>query len=174
MAIKKILKIGDPRLLELSKQINNIPSDKLDTLIQDMLETMEANNGAGLAAPQIGVMKRLVVFGMKHEADINDRYPDTDFVPLTILINPEIEPLGDSSIESWEGCLSIPGMRGLVPRYANIRYKGLDQHGNSIDREVEGFHAIVVQHECDHLDGILYPVRISDMRYFGFEEELIH
>ena len=172
MTIRTILRMGDPRLLDLSKPISDVPSKDLDQLIEDMLETMQAYNGAGLAAPQIGVLQRLVVFGVADEAKINKRYPDTAPVPMTILINPEIEPIGDEVIESWEGCLSIPGLRGLVPRYAKIRYKGQDPKGNLIDREVEGFHAIVVQHECDHLDGILYPMRISDMSYFGFEDEL--
>jgi peptide deformylase len=168
MTVKKILRMGDPRLLEPSKPIENVPSKELDQLIQDMLDTMEEYEGAGLAAPQIGEFQRLVVFGV----DSNERYPDTEQVPLTILINPEIEAIGDEIVESWEGCLSIPGMRGLVPRHSKVRYKGLDQFGNIIDREVGGFHAIVVQHECDHLDGILYPMRVPDMSYFGFEEEL--
>jgi len=168
MTVKKILRMGDPRLLEPSKPIANVPSKELDQLIQDMLDTMEEYEGAGLAAPQIGVFQQLVVFGV----DSNERYPDTEQVPLTILINPEIEAIGDEIVESWEGCLSIPGMRGLVPRHSKVRYKGLDQFGNIIDREVDGFHAIVVQHECDHLDGILYPMRVPDMSYFGFEEEL--
>ena len=168
MTVRKILRMGDPRLLEPSKPIVNVPSKELDQLIQDMLDTMEEYEGAGLAAPQIGVFKQLVVFGV----DSNERYPDTEQVPLTILINPEIEAIDDEMVESWEGCLSIPGMRGLVPRHSKVRYTGVDQFGNSIDREVDGFHAIVVQHECDHLDGILYPMRVPDMSYFGFEEEL--
>jgi len=168
MAVKTILRMGDPRLLDPSEHVIEVPSDELDALIKDMLDTMEANNGAGLAAPQIGVFKQVVVFGV----DDNSRYPDTEDVPLTILINPTIEPLTEQVQESWEGCLSIPGMRGLVPRYTQIRYSGLDPQGNTIDRTVDGFHATVVQHECDHLDGILYPMRIPDMSYFGFEEEL--
>ena len=172
MAIRTILRMGDPRLLEVSQPITDVPSKELQQLIQDMLETMEEHNGAGLAAPQIGVFQRLVVFGMKDDVEDNERYPDTERVPLTILINPEIECLGDEIVESWEGCLSIPGLRGLVPRYSRIRYKGSDPEGNKIDREVEGFHAIVVQHECDHLDGILYPMRMTDMSCFGFEDEL--
>ncbi|MCP4272460.1 MAG: peptide deformylase [Gammaproteobacteria bacterium] len=177
MAIKNILKMGEPQLIEQSLPIErDFPDDELQLLIKDLLDTMNASNGAGLAAPQIGVLKRLVVFGMEENSEnaesVNPRYPDSDFVPLTILINPEIEPLDDNFIESWEGCLSIPGMRGLVSRHSKIRYKGYDQNWNIIDREVEGFHAIVVQHECDHLEGILYPMRISDMRYFGFEEAL--
>ena len=172
MTIKTILRMGDPRLIEPSQEISDVPSQALDQLVKDMLDTMAKNNGAGLAAPQIGVLKKLVVFGMEDDSSENERYPDTEHVPLTILINPEIEPIGEDIIESWEGCLSIPGMRGVVPRYAKIRYKGLDPEGNVIDREVEGFHSIVVQHECDHLDGILYPMRMPDMSYFGFEEEL--
>jgi len=177
MAIKNILRMGEPQLIEQSLPIEqDFPADELQLLIKDMLETMRANDGAGLAAPQIGVLKRLVVFGMEETIEkgksVSPRYPDTDFVPLTILINPEIQPLDDNFIESWEGCLSIPGMRGLVPRHSKIRYKGYDQNWKIIDREVEGFHAIVVQHECDHLDGILYPMRIPDMRYFGYEEAL--
>jgi len=177
MTIKNILRMGEAQLIEPSLPIDrDFPDDELQLLIKDMLDTMSANDGAGLAAPQIGVLKRLVVFGMEENTEngqsVNPRYPDTDFVPLTILLNPEIEPLDENVIESWEGCLSIPGMRGLVPRHSKIRYKGYDQHWNIIDREVEGFHAIVVQHECDHLDGLLYPMRIPDMRYFGFEEAL--
>ena len=172
MTVRKILRMGDPKLLEPSKAIHDVPSKALDQLIEDMLETMEASDGAGLAAPQIGEPKRLVVFGMKDEAVPNMRYPDTEQVPLTILINPIIVPIGEEMVENWEGCLSIPGMRGLVSRYANIHYRGLDPMGNLIDRKVTGFHAIVVQHECDHLDGILYPMRISHMSCFGFEDEL--
>lgn len=168
MSVKKILRMGDARLLEPSEPITDVPSKALDQLILDMLDTMKEHEGAGLAAPQIGVPKQLVVFGVES----NSRYPDTEQVPLTILINPEIEPIGDEIIESWEGCLSIPGMRGLVPRYKKIRYRGIDPQGNPIEREAEDFHAIVVQHECDHLDGILYPMRMPDMGYFGFEQEL--
>jgi len=168
MTVRKILRMGDPRLLDTSKPILTVPSKELDQLIQDMFDTMEEYQGAGLAAPQIGVFQRLVVFGV----DSNERYPDTEHVPMTILINPEIEHLDDEIVENWEGCLSIPGMRGLVPRHSSIRYKGIDQKGNIIDLTVDGFHAIVVQHECDHLDGILYPMRIPDMSCFGFEQEL--
>jgi peptide deformylase len=169
MTIRTILKMGDPRLLDSSLPISDIPSTALDILIQDMLDTMNAHDGAGLAAPQIGIFKRVVVFGVKD----NKRYPDTDQVPMTILINPEIEPITDELVDSWEGCLSIPGMRGLVSRYAKVRYRGVDQKGNEINREVDGFHAIVVQHECDHLDGILYPMKMQDMSYFGFEDEFM-
>jgi peptide deformylase len=133
-----------------------------------MLDTMEALNGAGLAAPQIGVPLRVVIFGVKR----NPRYPDAEEVPYTVLINPEIQPLGEEMEEGWEGCLSVPGMRGLVPRYRRIRYKGYDQYGSPIERDVAQFHARVVQHECDHLDGILYPMRIHDLRNFGFTEVL--
>jgi peptide deformylase len=168
MAVRQILKMGDPRLLDRSNEITEVPSAEIDQLIIDMLDTMAENDGAGLAAPQIGIAKKLVVFGV----DTNPRYPDTENVPMTVLINPVIEHLSEQTEESWEGCLSIPGMRGLVPRYSKIRYTGIDQFGNDIDREVEGFHAVVVQHECDHLDGILYPMRIQDMSYFGFEDVL--
>ena len=167
LMVRKILTYPNKKLLKKSKTVKSF-GKRLFNLERDLVETMYANEGAGLAAPQIGVMKRLVVFGVED----NSRYPDTEQVPMTILINPEIEPLGDELMESWEGCLSIPGMRGLVPRHSRVRYKGIDQLGNPIDREVEGFHAIVVQHECDHLDGILYPMRTSDMSYFGFEDEL--
>jgi peptide deformylase len=172
MTIKTILKMGDPKLLEQSEPIIGLPSGEIDQIIVDLLDTMEANNGAGLAAPQIGILKQIVIFGLKDTEVTNERYPNTDHVPFTVLINPEIEPIGDEIVESWEGCLSIPNMRGLVDRFSKVRYRGLDQKGNIIDREVDGFHAIVVQHECDHLDGILYPMRMSDMSCFGFESEL--
>ena len=160
--------MGNPQLLEPSKPVLNAPSDELDLLVQDLFDTMEANDGAGLAAPQIGVLQRVVVFGFKH----NPRYPDAEQVPETVLVNPVIEPIGEELVENWEGCLSVPGMRGLVPRYNNIRYTGTDHKGIPIDRTVSGFHAVVVQHECDHLDGILYPMRMPDMSLFGFESEL--
>jgi peptide deformylase len=142
---------------------------ELHELVRDLLETMQAADGAGLAAVQIGVPQRVVIFGV----DYNPRYPKAEPVPFTVLVNPEITPLGDEREAGWEGCLSVPGMRGLVPRPARIRYRGRDQFGGSIDRTVDGFHARVVQHECDHLDGILYPQRIEDMRSFGFTEELV-
>jgi peptide deformylase len=142
--------------------------DDLATLIEDMKETMKANDGAGLAAPQIGVFKRLVIFGF----DANDRYPEADSVPFTVLINPIITPLSDEKENGWEGCLSVPGLRGVVPRFTHIKYEGYDVEGNKLEREVEDFHARVVQHECDHLDGILYPMKIEDYRYFGFHEEI--
>jgi len=168
MAIKEILKMGDPRLLEVSKPIKDLNAIDLDQLIQDMIDTMEANDGAGLAAPQIGINIQLVIFGFKK----NDRYPDAEEVPFTVLINPLITPIGDEMEDGWEGCLSVPGLRGVVPRYKNILYQGLDQHGKKIERKVDGFHSRVVQHECDHLFGILYPMRIKDFTRFGFHEVL--
>ena len=164
----KVLHMGQPSLFQVSEEIQEFNTPELEMLVNDMLETMADLNGAGLAAPQVGVNKRLVIFSV----DQNPRYPDVEPVPLTILINPVIEILDDQIEDGWEGCLSIPGMRGVVPRYQNIRYRGFDQKGNSIDRKVSGFHARVVQHECDHLDGILYPERIRDMKLFGFESEL--
>jgi peptide deformylase len=167
MAIRDILKMGNPDLLRVSEPVD-FKKDDLTTLIEDMKETMKANDGAGLAAPQIGVFKRLVIFGF----DTNDRYPEAGSVPFTVLINPIITPLSDEQENGWEGCLSVPGLRGVVPRYTHIRYEGYDAEGNKIEREVEDFHARVVQHECDHLDGILYPMKIEDYRYFGFHEEI--
>ena len=168
MAIKEILKMGDPRLLEKSKPIKDLNAIDLDQLIQDMIDTMEANDGAGLAAPQIGINIQLVIFGFKK----NDRYPDAEEVPFTVLINPKITPIGDEIEDGWEGCLSVPGLRGVVPRYKKILYQGTDQYGNKIERKVDGFHSRVVQHECDHLFGILYPMRIKDFTKFGFHEVL--
>ena len=167
MAIRDILKMGNPELLKVSEPVD-FEKDDLTTLIDDMKETMKANDGAGLAAPQIGVFKRLVIFGF----DTNDRYPEADSVPFTVLINPIITPLSDEQENGWEGCLSVPGLRGVVPRYTHIKYEGYDAEGKKIEREVEDFHARVVQHECDHLDGILYPMKIEDYRYFGFHEEI--
>jgi len=167
MAIRDILKMGNPDLLKVSEPVD-FDKDDLTKLIEDMKETMKANDGAGLAAPQIGVFKRLVIFGF----DTNDRYPEADSVPFTVLINPIITPLSDEKENGWEGCLSVPGLRGVVPRYTHIKYEGYDAEGNKIEREVEDFHARVVQHECDHLDGILYPMKIEDYRYFGFHEEI--
>ena len=167
MAIRDILKMGNPDLLKVSEPVD-FEKDDLATLIEDMKETMKANDGAGLAAPQIGVFKRLVIFGF----DTNDRYPEADSVPFTVLINPIITPLSDEQENGWEGCLSVPGLRGVVPRYTHIKYEGYDAEGNKLEREVEDFHARVVQHECDHLDGILYPMKIEDYRYFGFHEEI--
>ena len=167
MAIRDILKMGNPDLLKVSEPVD-FEKDDLATLIEDMKETMKANDGAGLAAPQIGVFKRLVIFGF----DANDRYPEADSVPFTVLINPIITPLSDEKENGWEGCLSVPGLRGVVPRFTHIKYEGYDVEGNKLEREVEDFHARVVQHECDHLDGILYPMKIEDYRYFGFHEEI--
>lgn len=167
MAIRDILKMGNPDLLKVSEPID-FEKDDLKTLIEDMKETMKANDGAGLAAPQIGVFKRLVIFGF----DTNDRYPEADSVPFTVLINPVITPLSDDKENGWEGCLSVPGLRGVVPRFTHIKYEGYDANGKKFEREVEDFHARVVQHECDHLDGILYPMKIEDYRYFGFHEEI--
>lgn len=168
MAVRPVLRMGDPRLLQRSREIEVFGTQELDALLADMHDTMESLDGAGLAAPQIGVPLRVVIFGVKQ----NPRYPDAEDVPYTVLINPVIKPIGRKKEEGWEGCLSVPGMRGLVPRHLRIRYTGVDQHGRPIDREVSDFHARVVQHECDHLDGILYPMRIADLRNFGFTEEL--
>jgi peptide deformylase len=168
MTTQKILKMGDPRLFEQSKPVNESELLELKEIVTDMIETMNAVDGAGLAAPQIGVMKRVVIFGVEN----NPRYPDAEEIPFTVLVNPEFEVLDDDMQYGWEGCLSVPGMRGLVARNTNIRYTGIDLNGNSIDRTVTDFHSRVVQHECDHLDGILYPMRIEDMRNFGFEDQL--
>jgi len=166
--IRDVLRMGDPRLLEKSRPLEAFGTQELHQLIVDMRDTMAHLNGAGLAAPQIGVLLRVVIFGVKR----NPRYPDAEEVPDTVLINPVITPLGEEIEEAWEGCLSVPGMRGVVPRYARVRYRGFDESGAAIDRTVEGFHARVVQHECDHLDGILYPMRIRDMSLFGFVDVL--
>ncbi len=168
MAVCPILRMGDPRLQQACSPITEFNAPFLDGLIDDLKDTMQAANGAGLAAPQIGILKRVVIFGVTQ----TPRYPEVDAVPFTILINPEIEVLSDEVEYNWEGCLSIPGMRGLVKRPLHIRYKGFTPTGGPIEREVTGFHAIVVQHECDHLDGILYPMRMEDMSRFGFDEEL--
>jgi len=168
MAIRPVLKMGDPRLLEVAQKVKKFNTPELNALIQDMHDTMESLNGAGLAAPQIGVSLQVVIFGVQK----NVRYPDAEEVPYTVLVNPVLTPLAKEMEEDWEGCLSVPGMRGMVPRYTRLRYRGVDQYGKPIDRRVEGFHARVVQHECDHLQGILYPMRITDMRLFGFTEVL--
>lgn len=168
MAIKPVLRMGDPRLLEPSRPVKKFATAELRALIADMRDTMASLEGAGLAAPQIGVNLQVVIFGVKKNA----RYPDAEAVPFTILINPKLTPIGDEIEEGWEGCLSVPGMRGLVPRYLNLRYQGFDETGKKIDRKVSDFHARVVQHECDHLAGILYPMRIRDLRNFGFTAEL--
>jgi len=161
--------MGDARLLRLAQPVQTFDSDELHLLLSDMWDTMRAVNGAGLAAPQIGVDLQLVIFGTD---EVNPRYPDAPVVPRTVLLNPVITPLGASEEEGWEGCLSVPGLRGLVPRFTHIRYTGFDQYGDPIDRTVEGFHARVVQHECDHLIGKLYPMRIRDFTQFGFTEVL--
>ena len=169
MTVRDILKMGDPRLLRMAQPVAAFDSDELHLLITDMLDTMRAANGAGLAAPQIGVDLQLVIFGSN---DRNPRYPDRPLVPVTVLINPVITPLGEAQEDDWEGCLSVPGLRGMVPRFSRIRYTGFDQFGDAIDRTVEGFHARVVQHECDHLIGKLYPMRIRDFSQFGYTDVL--
>lgn len=168
MAIKPVLKMGDPVLLQVAKPVDRFDSSELHSLIQDMHDTMIHLNGAGLAAPQIGVSLQVVIFGFAN----NPRYPRAEEVPFTVLINPRLTLLSDEQEDGWEGCLSVPGMRGVVPRYVHLRYQGMDQYGCAIDRTVSGFHARVVQHECDHLQGILYPMRIKDFRLFGFTEVL--
>jgi peptide deformylase len=176
MAIKTVLRMGDARLKQRAEPVSDFGSNELRALLADMRDTMQALNGVGLAAPQIGVGLRVVIFGV--QAPLPDeekraaRYPDAGSVPETVLINPLITALDDKTGEAWEGCLSIPGLRGAVPRFCNIRYQGYDEYGALIDRTVSGFHARVVQHECDHLDGILYPMRIRDMTQFGYTEEL--
>ncbi len=168
MAIREVLKMGDPRLLEPARPVADFASIELAQLIIDMHDTMRALDGAGLAAPQIGVGLQVVIF----EVNANPRYPDAENVPYTVLINPRLTPLSDVLEAGWEGCLSVPGMRGLVPRHTALRYQGFDAAGQPIDRSVSGFHARVVQHEVDHLHGILYPMRILDLRDFGFTETL--
>ena len=166
--IYDILKMGDARLLRVAEPVREFNTAELSELIADMFETMIAANGAGLAAPQIGVNLQLVIFGFKN----NQRYPDAPTVPETVLLNPVLTPLSQEMDAAWEGCLSVPGMRGLVPRWSKLRYEGVNQFGERISREVDGFHARVVQHECDHLNGILYPMRISDLSQFGYTEVL--
>jgi peptide deformylase len=161
--------MGDPRLLRISEPVRAFDTPALQALLTDMADTMASLNGAGLAAPQIGVPLRVVIFG---SGQPNPRYPQAEVIPRTVLINPHLEAVGAEQEEGWEGCLSVPGMRGLVSRYLSLRYRGVDADGTPIDRQVTGFHARVVQHEVDHLDGILYPMRIHDMRFFGFNEEL--
>ena len=168
MATREILKMGHPTLLEVAKPVEKFNTSELDSIIEDMIDTMKENDGAGLAAPQIGLSMQLVIFGF----DSNERYPEADQVPFTVLINPVITPIGDEEEDGWEGCLSVPGLMGVVPRFKKIRYQGKDQHGNEIDREVDGFHARVVQHECDHLIGKLYPMRIRDFSQFGYLDTL--
>ncbi len=166
--IRDILRMGDPRLLERSREVEQFRTPELNQLLADMRDTMQAADGAGLAAPQIGVPLRVVIFGMEY----SPRYPDAEPVPYTELVNPVLTPLTDEEEDGWEGCLSVPGFRGVVPRFRRLRYEGFDPSGKPIRREVDGFHARVVQHECDHLDGILYPQRIRDMRRFGFTDVL--
>jgi peptide deformylase len=166
--IREVLRMGDPRLWQVCAPVRAFGTPELTQLLQDMRDTMAHLNGAGLAAPQIGVQLRVVIFGVTS----NPRYPDVEEVPDTVLINPELKPLSDEMEDGWEGCLSVPGMRGWVPRWKKLRYAGYDEHGNRFQRNVEGFHARVVQHEVDHLDGVLYPMRIRDFTRFGFNEAL--
>ena len=169
MAVREILKMGDPRLLRMAQEVPQFDTDALHLLVSDLLDTMRAANGAGLAAPQIGVDLQVVLFGSEER---NPRYPDRPLVPRTVLVNPTITPIGDEQELDWEGCLSVPGLRGVVPRWGRIRYTGWDAFGDPIDRTVDGFHARVVQHECDHLWGKLYPMRMTDFSQFGFTEIL--
>ena len=169
MTIRDILKMGDPRLLRIALPVTEFDTDEIHLLVSDMFETMRSVQGAGLAAPQIGVDLQLVIFGTDQ---VNPRYPDAPLVPRTVLLNPVITPLSDEKEDGWEGCLSVPGLRGLVPRFSRIRYTGFDSYGDPVDRTVDGFHARVVQHECDHLIGKLYPMRIRDFTQFGFTEVL--
>ncbi len=168
MAIRPVLKMGHPVLLQSAASVEAFDTPELHALINDMQDTMQHMNGAGIAAPQIGVSQRVVIFGVGQ----NPRYPDAEQVPYTVLINPVLTFVGDQKEDGWEGCLSVPGMRGIVPRYQRLHYKGFDQYGQVIDRLVSGFHARVVQHECDHLDGVLYPMRIQDLRQFGYTDVL--
>jgi peptide deformylase len=168
MPVREILRMGDPRLLRVAELVDRFDTPALHALIQDLRDTMAAANGAGLAAPQIGVNLQVVIFGVGH----NPRYPDAEQVPFTILINPTLYQLDEEIEDGWEGCLSVPGMRGMVPRFKRLRYTSFDPQGNPIERTVEDFHARVVQHECDHLYGVLYPMRMKDMRQFGFTDVL--
>ena len=169
MAVRDILKMGDPRLLRVAQPVTAFNTPTLQALLKDLDDTMLAANGAGLAAPQIGVDLQVVIFG---SGEFNPRYPDAPVVPRTVLINPVLTPLGDEEEEGWEGCLSVPGLRGVVPRFKRLRYQGFDEKGAPIDRTVEGFHARVVQHECDHLMGVLYPMRVRDFSRFGYTDVL--
>jgi peptide deformylase len=169
MTVREILKMGDARLLRIAQPATAFDTDEIHGLVTDMFDTMRAANGAGLAAPQIGVDLQLVIFGTDAP---NPRYPDAPVVPRTVLLNPVITPVGEEEEEGWEGCLSVPGLRAVVPRFKRIRYTGFDQYGDPIERTVEGFHARVVQHECDHLIGTLYPMRVRDFTKFGFTEVL--
>src|SRR3990167_9518093 len=168
MPIRHVLRMGDPLLLQRAAEVQAFDTPELHALVQDLQDTMLALDGAGIAAPQIGVSLRVVIFGVGR----NPRYPDAEEVPYTVLINPTLAPVGSDMEDGWEGCLSVPGLRGIVPRHARLHYTGFDVRGNAIDRLVSGFHARVVQHECDHLDGILYPMRIRDLRQFGYTDVL--
>jgi peptide deformylase len=171
MAIKTVLRMGEPCLLLKAALVEQFDTAELHALIQDLEDTMQYMNGAGIAAPQIGVSLRVIIFGQKESVDVkNPRYPDAEVVPYTVLINPVLTPIGNEMESDWEGCLSVPGMRGIVPRYTRLHYTGFDQYGNVVDRLVSDFHARVVQHECDHLDGILYPMRINDLKEFGYTD----
>ncbi len=168
MASRPVLKMGDPRLQQRAREVERFDTPELHALIADMQETMQERQGVGLAAPQIGVDRRVVIFGF----EANPRYPNAESVPYTVLINPVLTPLSEETEEDWEGCLSVPGLRGVVPRWKRLRYTGFDPHGQPIERVVDGFHARVVQHECDHLDGVLYPMRMRDLSRFGFVDVL--
>jgi len=168
MPVRPVLKMGHPLLKQVAAPVERLGSRELADLVADMNDTMRAMNGAGLAAPQIGVSLRVVVFEVQH----NPRYPDAEAVPYTVLVNPALTPLGEEMEDGWEGCLSVPGLRGRVPRYRRLRYRGYDAEGSPVDRTVTGFHARVVQHEVDHLDGILYPMRLRDLRDLGYEDTL--
>ncbi|GMR07589.1 MAG: peptide deformylase [Gammaproteobacteria bacterium] len=168
MAIREVLRMGDVRLTQVAEPVTGFDTPELHALVEDLLDTMRAEDGAGLAATQIGVMQQVVIFGV----EANPRYPDAEEVPLSVLINPQITAMDEETDLAWEGCLSVPGMRGVVSRYTNIHYTGLDQYGDPVDRQASGFHARVVQHECDHLQGVLYVQRMTDMGQFGFIEEL--
>ena len=169
MSVREILKMGDPRLLRVAQRVAAFDTPELHALVADLFETMRAVEGAGLAAPQVGVDLAVVIFGF---SATNQRYPEAPPVPQTVLVNPTLEPLSDDEEEGWEGCLSVPGLRGVVPRWSRIRYRGWDAHGRPIERDAEGFHARVVQHECDHLQGVLYPMRVRDFRRFGYTSVL--
>ena len=168
MTVRLVLRMGEPLLLEKAQPVTAFNTPELHALIQDMQDTMNAMDGAGIAAPQIGVSLQVVIFGVGS----NPRYPDAEQVPYTVLINPTLTPVGDEIEDGWEGCLSVPGLRGVVPRYIRLHYTGFDQFGEPMDRLVSGFHARVVQHECDHLNGILYPMRITDLNKFGYTDVL--
>lgn len=168
MSVREILKMGDSRLLRQAQPVSRFGTAELESLIADMFDTMHAANGAGLAAPQIGVDLQIVIFGCKQ----NPRYPEAPPVPETVLINPVLKPLSDEMAEDWEGCLSLPGLRGMVPRWSSLHYEGVDQFGHAISRDVDGFHARVVQHECDHLAGVLYPMRVKNFSHFGYVDIL--